>query len=122
MDYDLWIRVGRECRPLFVDAYLANSRMYDANKTLSQREQVYDEVFDTVKRHYGYLPLSWAAGKAHYRCDGGHPLVRGRVSLRAAMLAAWYLVSNNPGRPRYLAQVGRYAAGRLAGRLRGPVS
>jgi glycosyltransferase involved in cell wall biosynthesis len=64
MDFDLWIRFSKlfAGRIAFIEDYLATSRMYLENKTLSLREKVYDEITQTVKRHFGYVAPSWMYG------------------------------------------------------------
>jgi glycosyltransferase involved in cell wall biosynthesis len=64
MDYDYWIRVAKRFpdRVVFIDDFLATSRMYDENKTLALREKVYSEIFATVRKHYGVVPDSWIWG------------------------------------------------------------
>jgi hypothetical protein len=61
LDYDLWIRLGKkfEKRIAFLEEYLATSRMYPENKTLSQRDHIYIETMAVVKRHYGYVSGVW---------------------------------------------------------------
>jgi len=60
LDYDFWIRLGLRYRVHFLDRYLASSRVYRSNKTLSRLAAVYEEAFAVVKQHFGWLPLSWA--------------------------------------------------------------
>lgn len=61
LDYDLWIRLGKrfEKRIVFLEYYLATSRMYAENKTLSQRDHIYNETMAVVKRHFGYVSGVW---------------------------------------------------------------
>jgi glycosyltransferase involved in cell wall biosynthesis len=69
LDYELWIRIAKQYPVLKVDDYLAASRMYSDNKTLSNRRRVYMEIFSTVKTHYGYVPYEWVNGYACYLLD-----------------------------------------------------
>ncbi len=64
MDYDLWIRMGAKFdgRIAFVEEYLATSRMYAENKTLSLRETAYEESIKTAKKHFGYVSEFWING------------------------------------------------------------
>jgi len=66
MDYELWIRFSSLGRIAYIPEYLACSRMYDENKTLSRRKEVYKEVCATVKKHYGYVPFQWVFGYADF--------------------------------------------------------
>jgi len=69
LDYDLWIRIAN-LRPLMkIDGYLATSRMYRDNKTVSRRRQVYEEIIRVVKTHYGFVPYDWVYGYAAYLID-----------------------------------------------------
>jgi len=57
MDYDLWIRMGKrfEDRMIFMEDFLATSRMYPENKTNAIREKVRRENLTIMKRHFGYV-------------------------------------------------------------------
>jgi glycosyltransferase involved in cell wall biosynthesis len=69
LDYDLWIRIAK-LRPLMkIDGYLATSRMYRENKTVSRRKQVYEEIIRVVKTYYGFVPYDWVYGYAAYLID-----------------------------------------------------
>ena len=69
LDYDLWIRIAN-LRPLMkIEGYLATSRMYRDNKTVSRRRQVYQEIIRVVKTHYGFVPYDWVYGYAAYLID-----------------------------------------------------
>lgn len=75
MDYELWMRIGKAGKILYMPERLATSRMYEDNKTLSRRKEVYKEVSREVKRHYGYVPHNWLVGYATYISDQ-HPKVK----------------------------------------------
>ncbi len=102
MDYDFWIRLGKELEVRFLDQVVASSRMYRDNKTISRRSEVYREIFRTVKRHYGRLPFSWALGRAHHVWDHGDPFfnVR-RLTWVTYLIAGIFLLRHNWSRPRY---------------------
>jgi len=69
-DYDLWIRMDKAgCRFDSIPAYLANSRMHRGAKTIYEREEVFQASMQLLKRHYGYVPLSWIVGYTAYRMD-----------------------------------------------------
>jgi glycosyltransferase involved in cell wall biosynthesis len=61
LDYDLWIRLGKvfEKHIVFLDDYLATSRMYADNKTLSLRDLIYRETMLIAQKHFGYVPGVW---------------------------------------------------------------
>jgi glycosyltransferase involved in cell wall biosynthesis len=70
-DYDLWIRMAKQgFRFDAIPDYLANSRMHSGAKTIYEREAVFEASIDLLKRHYGYVPLSWVFGYATWRRDG----------------------------------------------------
>jgi glycosyltransferase involved in cell wall biosynthesis len=69
-DYDLWIRMAKAgCRFESIPQYLANSRMHRGAKTIYEREEVFQASMRLLKRHYGYVPLSWIVGYTAYRMD-----------------------------------------------------
>lgn len=67
MDYELWMRIGKQGEVLYIPETLATSRMYEDNKTLSRRGEVYKECCREVKRYYGYVPHTWIYGYATYK-------------------------------------------------------
>jgi glycosyltransferase involved in cell wall biosynthesis len=70
-DYDLWIRMAKlGFRFAAIPDYLANSRMHTGAKTIYEREAVFQASMDLLKRHYGYIPLSWVFGYTTWRRDG----------------------------------------------------
>ncbi len=70
MDYELWMRMGKIGKIDYIPDYIATSRMYEENKTLSRRKEVYEETCRAVKKHYGYVPISWIDGYADYIAEG----------------------------------------------------
>lgn len=70
MDYELWMRISGQGKMAYIPEYLATSRMYEENKTLSRRTEVFKETCAAVKKHYGYVPVSWIDGYADYLCQG----------------------------------------------------
>jgi glycosyltransferase involved in cell wall biosynthesis len=70
-DYDLWIRMAKAgMRFAFIPEYLANSRLHHGSKTVYERGKVFEYSMAMLKRHYGYVPLSWVVGYTAYRLDG----------------------------------------------------
>ncbi len=119
MDYDFWIRLGKELEVRFLDQVVANSRMYRDNKTISRRSEVYREIFQTVKRHYGRLPFSWALGRAHHVWDHGDPFfnVR-RLTWVTYLIAGFFLLRHNAAHPRYWPNVCREVWVPLAAKMK----
>lgn len=72
MDYELWMKIGKKSKIVYMPEYLATSRMYEENKTLSRRKEVYNEVCQTVNKYYGFVPASWCNGYAYYLTNGSH--------------------------------------------------
>lgn len=75
MDYELWMKIGKVGKIAYIPDFLATSRMYEENKTLSKRKEVYKEVCKTVKKYYGYTPHTWIYGYAHHINNGKHGLI-----------------------------------------------
>ncbi|MEZ2129471.1 MULTISPECIES: glycosyltransferase family 2 protein [unclassified Sinorhizobium] len=60
MDYDLWWRLYRLSGPLaFVDRFAAVNREHELTKTRTLRRRHYREAIETVRKHYGSVPLKW---------------------------------------------------------------
>lgn len=70
MDYELWMKIGKKHVVGYIPQYLANSRMYEENKTLGRRDEVFKEVIKTVKKYYNYVPISWIYGYVDYIMKG----------------------------------------------------
>src|ERR1700722_7398457 len=68
-DYDFWLRLTRTFSLRRTDATLADSRMHPANKTLSQRDSVFRETFQVLKRDCGYVPFHWIYSYLCFRAD-----------------------------------------------------
>jgi glycosyltransferase involved in cell wall biosynthesis len=71
-DYELWMRLSRLHRIQRIDApeALAVSRMHASNKSLGQRDEVFRETFQILRKHYGYVPFQWVYAYLCYRADG----------------------------------------------------
>jgi glycosyltransferase involved in cell wall biosynthesis len=70
-DYDLWIRMAKAgIRFASIPEYLANSRIHRGAKTIYERGKVFQFSMALLKRHYGYIPLSWIFGYTAFRIDG----------------------------------------------------
>ncbi|NGX64108.1 MAG: hypothetical protein KR126chlam6_01533, partial [Candidatus Anoxychlamydiales bacterium] len=63
MDYDYWLRMDRAGgRILHIPDILAASRRYEGTKTLSQREEIFKEIFKICKTHGNYVSRSYFDG------------------------------------------------------------
>ncbi len=58
-DYEFWMRLARVYRMERVDKTLACSRMHRGNKSLADKRAVFEETFQILLRHYGYIPFRW---------------------------------------------------------------
>jgi hypothetical protein len=99
LDYEFWMRLFRQYPPIRLPRFLATSRMYADNKTLSLRRTAYHEIIQVVRRHYGFVPFSWVLGYASYwwhRNDQFSDPKRttAMVLLLTLVLMAWYNRSN----------------------------
>jgi glycosyltransferase involved in cell wall biosynthesis len=71
MDYEYWIRAAQaQCQFVHIPDYLAGSRMYADNKTLSARVAVHHEMNTMLRRRLGHVPLRWLSNYAHAVVDG----------------------------------------------------
>jgi glycosyltransferase involved in cell wall biosynthesis len=69
MDYDLWIRIGQRFKIVYIDAFLANSRLYPGTKTLSHRDAIFREILQVVEKHYGFVHPNWKYGYIHHKVE-----------------------------------------------------
>ena len=105
LDYDLWLRIAKRWPMRKVDAYLATSRMYAANKTLSRRAETFHEVIRITAEHRGYVPLNWLYGYAGHLIDGKDGFYEhSPASLRKYLLTLWLGLRHNPTKPHLFLQ------------------
>jgi glycosyltransferase involved in cell wall biosynthesis len=69
LDYDLWIRMSEHHAFARIPGTLATSRMHPDNKSLGERGALYREGLAVVRRHFGYVPMSWLEQYARYLVD-----------------------------------------------------
>lgn len=89
MDYELWMRIGKFGNVLYVPETLATSRMYDENKTLSRRREVYEECCKVLKKHYGYVSHNWLVGYATYLAENIKKINRKYIYLYLFLRYNW---------------------------------
>jgi glycosyltransferase involved in cell wall biosynthesis len=65
MDYEYWLRVGRETPFYYLEQKLAGSRLYRENKTLGSAVPVHREILAMLKKRTGTVPGRWIFGYAH---------------------------------------------------------
>ncbi|MEM7552631.1 MAG: glycosyltransferase family 2 protein [Cyanobacteria bacterium P01_A01_bin.84] len=64
MDYELWLRYGKQIKFYHLPRKLAGSRMYGSNKTLGQRLPAHQEICEMLQNKFGSIPDSWVLGYA----------------------------------------------------------
>lgn len=64
MDYELWLRYGRETNFYYLPKVLAGSRLYQDNKTLGQRVGVHFEINEMMVQTFGLSPEKWVLAYA----------------------------------------------------------
>jgi glycosyltransferase involved in cell wall biosynthesis len=94
-DYDLWIRLSRGNLFAAIPQILAASRMHPGNKSLGQRRQVFEESIGVLRRHFGFVPVSWIYGYLSYLRDGRdqyfQPLRHSPLTYLASLpVGSWY--------------------------------
>lgn len=119
MDYDLWIRMAGMAPLVHIPEYLAHSRLHASTKTLGQRLPAHAEILETVRRHFGCVPLPWIYAYANAAL-GPRPRsgawARTAFAGRLALRSATEFLRRNRGIPRR--EWGRWAR-RLCGRRPG---
>jgi glycosyltransferase involved in cell wall biosynthesis len=122
MDYDLWIRLGSVGPVGYIEEFMGTSRLYPENKTLGQRRKVFQEILSTVKKYYGYVPLTWVQGQTDYLLGGTLERPAKQWTLRFLLLGLFIMLRYNWNRPRYLARMIRVALSALWRLYRSPAS
>ena len=69
MDYDFWLKMGKNERFYLIPQKLAGSRLYETNKTLGFREAVHLDIMDTLKETTGTVCDRWIIGSAHIAAE-----------------------------------------------------
>jgi glycosyltransferase involved in cell wall biosynthesis len=97
LDYDLWLRIARRDRFVYLEEPLATSRMYPGNKSLGQRDTLYRESIALARREFGYVPMSWIAPYAAFRVEDVDQFTeQSRTGPRSRALALWLGLRANP--------------------------
>jgi glycosyltransferase involved in cell wall biosynthesis len=56
MDYDYWLRIEKADRIIeHIPVFLGNTRIYPETKTASKRAEIFEEIFQTTRKHGGYV-------------------------------------------------------------------
>jgi glycosyltransferase involved in cell wall biosynthesis len=119
MDYDLWIRMGRDHRFAYLPEVLAQSRLHKDAKTFAARGRVFQEIIQTVQRHYGFVPFAWAYAYADHVFNRSPREVfqAKRRSVVACAIGVLLTIWLNRGKPAYCARTFRQAARSAKARL-----
>lgn len=64
LDYELWLRYGRQAKFYYLPVPLAASRLHRENKTLGQAAAMHSEVLHMLKTKFNRVPESWILGYA----------------------------------------------------------
>lgn len=68
MDYDYWLRIEKlEGNIEHIPVHLGNTRIYPETKTNSNRAQIFREIFQTTRKHGGYVGRNFVEWYWHYR-------------------------------------------------------
>jgi len=65
MDYEYWLRIGRDKPFYYLQQKLAGSRLYRETKTLGSAVPVHQEILAMLKKRIGTVPGRWIFGYAH---------------------------------------------------------
>lgn len=86
MDYDLWVRICRGSRAVYIPELLGALRIHPASKTTAQSVKTYEEMLKTAKKHFGRvggaLIYGYACNRVKYGQKGG-----GRAATAARVLS-----------------------------------
>ncbi len=68
MDYDYWLRMFASKTPIaYFDQFLASSRLYQETKTLSQRKNIFKEIFQICIHNLQFVHINFFLGYWHWR-------------------------------------------------------
>jgi glycosyltransferase involved in cell wall biosynthesis len=89
MDYDLWVRIGKQFPCSYLPEFLANYRLHESSKTVRE-ETLYEngeEALQLALKHFGWAPLPRVYNACNFLCRARLP------SLLARMQPALVVVS-----------------------------
>lgn len=69
MDYDYWLRLGKDTYFYRLNETIAGSRLYDENKTLGSRRKVHEEMLVMQEKNLGRASEKWVYNLAHVIVD-----------------------------------------------------
>lgn len=65
MDYEYWLRIGKDKPFCYIQKKLAGSRLYPETKTLGSRVAVHLEIIEMFKNKFGSVSSKWIYNYAH---------------------------------------------------------
>lgn len=97
MDYEYWMRLAKHEKFLYIDQVFSNFRMYRENKSIKSRANLYNEVIQSIKKHYGYVPIYTAAGLSDYHLRQGDQFFETStpVSIQLILFTLFNLLKHN---------------------------
>lgn len=99
MDYDYWLRALDICEFGFLNnGVLANLRMYPDNKSLANREAMYEEMIETTLKHFNYVPWkNTLGGYAKFKVHGEDQFFNHtqETPFKAYLICGWMLLCYN---------------------------
>jgi glycosyltransferase involved in cell wall biosynthesis len=93
MDYELWIRLSQLGVPTFIQRFMATSRLYPENKTLSNPLRSHWEIARVWKNLSGEVPSAWVFGLAQKIVESRLRLNRSKRVQNAAFVFFLAIVS-----------------------------
>jgi len=65
MDYEYWLRVGKDKPFYYLTTKLAGSRLHADTKTLGSAAAVHEEILSMFQKRIGTIPSTWIYNHAH---------------------------------------------------------
>lgn len=65
MDYEYWLRIGKNGKIGYLNEYLVTSRLHSDAKTVAKTKDAYVELIRTIKKYYGHVPVLVIDGYVH---------------------------------------------------------
>jgi len=69
MDYEYWLRIGKDKPFYYLQEKIAGSRLYPETKTLGSKVAVHEEILLMFKEIFHYIPSRWIYNYVHALLD-----------------------------------------------------
>jgi glycosyltransferase involved in cell wall biosynthesis len=99
MDYDLFIRMGKQLDCRYLPQFLSQYRLHETSKTIHSDDlfQYHEEILRLTLKHFNWAPLNQIYGSCNYYCQsrlpGGlkrsRPLVIGAAAVCTIFRSLW---------------------------------